>query len=128
MEFALIVIPLLMIIAGVVNLGIAFAQQLALDNAVRQAARGGVVDTGKDTTSEVTTGFDNTALARSLAGAAAVSYPGPIATCEGSTFGQNLVVRARVETRFLFPWPLPGSVVPNKVTLTSQAEFQCEYQ
>ena len=46
-EFALVVIPLLMVIAGIVNFGLVFAQQLALDNAVRAGARAGVVDTGK---------------------------------------------------------------------------------
>ena len=38
-EFALVVIPLLMVIAGIVNFGFVFAQQLALDNAVRAGAR-----------------------------------------------------------------------------------------
>ena len=42
------VIPLLMVIAGIVNFGVVFAQQLALDNAVRAGARAGVVDTGQD--------------------------------------------------------------------------------
>ncbi len=45
-EFALVVIPLLMIVAGIVNFGFVFAQQLALDNAVRAGARAGVVDRG----------------------------------------------------------------------------------
>ena len=31
-----------------------------------------------------------------------------------------------VSSKFLIPWPLPG--VPQTVTLTSQAEFQCEYE
>ena len=39
-----------------------------------------------------------------------------------------MVVRGTVASKFLIPWPLPGSVVPKTVNLSSQAEFQCEYQ
>lgn len=128
-EFALVLVPLLMVIAGIVNFGVVFAQQLALDNSVRAGARAGVVDTGKSPTTETQNQFDSTALARSLAGTVGVTHPGGVgSTCENSTFGQNLVVRGTVRTNFLIPWPLPGSLVPRTVTLSSQAEFQCEYE
>lgn len=128
-EFALVVVPLLMVIAGIVNFGVVFAQQLALDNSVRAGARAVVVDTGKSATTVTQTQFNSTALARSLAGTVAVTNPGGVgSTCKGSTFGANLVVRGTVSTKFLIPWPLPSSVLPKTVTLSSQAEFQCEYQ
>ena len=38
-EFALVVLPLLMIVAGIINFGFIFAQQLSLSNGARQAAR-----------------------------------------------------------------------------------------
>ena len=127
-EFALVVIPLLMVIAGIVNFGLVFAQQLALDNAVRAGARAGVVDTGLDTTTITTDQWTSTAIAPSLTSGFAVTYPGGSATCEDSTFGESLVVRGAVTSKFMIPWPLPGSLVPKTVTLSSQAEFQCEYQ
>lgn len=131
-EFALIVLPLLMLVFGIVNFGVVFAQQLALDNSVRAGARAGVVDRGPSAPSPeaVTTAqFDDTALARSLAGTLSVTNPSGVgATCKGSDFGESLVVRGSVTTNFLIPWPVPTSVVPRSMTLTSQAEFQCEYE
>ena len=62
-EFALVVIPLLMIIAGIVNFGLVFAQQLALDNAVRAGARAGVVDAGRTPSAVAATEWNSTAIA-----------------------------------------------------------------
>ncbi len=129
-EFALVVVPLLMVIAGIVNFGLVFAQQLSLDNAVRAGARAGVVDTGKDLTTETTNQWNSTVIAKSQTSGFAVSFPtntgGVGTTCKGSTFGKNMVVKGVVTSKFLFPWPLPG--VAQNVQLSSQAEFQCEYQ
>ncbi len=128
-EFALVVIPLLMVIAGIVNFGLVFAQQLALDNSVRAGARAGVVDTGNNPVTVATAQWNSTAIAKTQTSAFAVTYPSGVgASCAGSTFGQSMVVRATVASKFLIPWPLPGSLVPKTVTLSSQAEFQCEYQ
>ena len=128
-EFALVVIPLLMVVAGIVNFGFVFAQQLALDNSVRAGARAGVVDTGNDPATVTTDQWNSTVLAKSQTSGFAVSYPrGVGASCAGSTFGDNLVVRGTVTAKFLVPWPLPKVVIPKSVTLTSEAEFQCEYQ
>ena len=128
-EFALVVIPLLMIIAGIVNFGFVFAQQLALDNSVRAGARAGVVNTGNDPVTVTTNQWNSTVLAKSQTSGFTVTYPGGVgSTCKGSTFGQSMVVKGTVTSSFMIPWPLPGSIVPKSVTLTSQAEFQCEYQ
>jgi Flp pilus assembly protein TadG len=126
-EFALTLIPLLMVIAGIVNFGVVFAQQLALDNSVRAGARASVVDTGKSPVTETQNQYNSTALARTLSSAVTVTTPAR-STCKGSAFGDNLVVNGSVTTKFLIPWPLPKSLLPKTVTLTSKAEFQCEYQ
>ena len=126
-EFALVVIPLLMVIAGIVNFGLVFAQQLALDNSVRAGARAGVVDTGKLPADEVTAQWNSTVIAKSQTGALGITFPGTVgSSCENSAFGANLVVRGTVTTKFLIPWPIPG--VTQTVNLSSQAEFQCEYK
>jgi Flp pilus assembly protein TadG len=128
-EFALVVIPLLMIVAGIINFGIVFAQQLALDNAVRAGARAGVVQTGQVPATVATDQWNSTAIARSKTTTPAMSYPGAVgSTCQGSTFGQSMVLKGTVTSNFIIPWPLPKSLVPKSVTLTSQAESQCEYQ
>ena len=124
-EFALVVIPLLMIIGGIVNFGFVFAQQLALDNAVRAGARAGVVDTGNDPALITQAEWDRSAIAKTQTSGFAVSYVGAT-TCEDSDFGDSLIVRGTVKSTYIIPWPLPG--VPQFVNLSSQAEFQCEYE
>jgi hypothetical protein len=121
-----------MIIAGIVNFGFVFAQQLALDNSVRAGARAGVVNTGQNPTTVTTNQWNSTAIAKSLTGTLSVTFPtdtgGVGSTCAKSAFGKSMVVNGSVDARFLIPWPLPGNVIPKQVTLTSRAEFQCEYQ
>lgn len=128
-EFALVVVPLLLIIAGIVNFGVVFAQQLALDNSVRAGARAGAVDTGNDPVTVTTNQFTDTALARSTTGTLSVTKKvGSATTCKGSAFGANMQVTGTVTSTFLIPWPAPSSIIPNSVNLTSKAEFQCEYK
>ncbi|WP_165354221.1 TadE/TadG family type IV pilus assembly protein [Nocardioides glacieisoli] len=123
-EFALVVIPLLMVVAGIVNFGVAFANQLSLDNAVRQAARASVVDVtpAPDVGAIVTSEFNPI----STSTAPLVDTPG-IDSCDGSAFGASLTVTAETTTDFIFPWPLPESVLDDEITLTSEARFQCEF-
>ncbi|KRF36278.1 TadE family protein [Nocardioides sp. Soil805] len=123
LEFALVVIPLLMILGGIVNFGMAFSQKLALDNAVRQAARAAVVDTGTTPTTEATSSFNDSAIARQ-GEVVSISFSGRN-TCEGSAFGDRITVVGTFKSKFIFPWMLPG--VPRTMTWTSRGEFQCEY-
>lgn len=123
-EFALLLIPLLMILGGIVNFGFAFAQQLSLDNAVRQAARAGVVDKGANMQTIATSEFASSALG--AAAVPAITFPQG-ATCTGSTFGRSMEVHGDVTVEFLFPWVLPDSVLDDTIDLHSEAEFRCEY-
>jgi Flp pilus assembly protein TadG len=128
-EFAFVVIPLMLIICGIVNFGVIFAQQLSLDNATRAAARAGVVDTDPavDIAARARTEFDG-AVARSQAGTLTITFPGAAgATCDGSTFGQVLVVHAEVSTEVVIPWVVPDALLDDTFNLESEAAFQCEY-
>jgi hypothetical protein len=129
LEFAFCLIPLMMVIAGIVNFGVVFAQQLSLDNATRAAARAGVVASGEDLdiSARVEEEFAG-ALARGRAGAVGVTFPGTVAnSCAESALGDVMIVRGEVTTQFLIPWLFPDSLLPNSVTLDSEAAFQCEY-
>ena len=123
-EFALVVIPLLIVVGGIVNFGVAFSNQISLDNAVRQAARASVVDSNRGVTAATIVADEYRPI---------TSDPDPTvtlplrATCEGSELGESLQVHAEVTSEFLFPWPLPEIALPGEITLESQAEFQCEF-
>lgn len=123
-EFALVVLPLLLIIGGIVNFGVAFANQISLDNAVRQAARAAVVDVtpAPNLTTVVANEY------RPLGPDVNPTVTTPLrSSCNNSVFGASLRVRATVRTDFLFPWPVPDAVLSDTIQLTSQAEFQCEF-
>ena len=123
-EFALVVIPLLIVVGGIVNFGVAFSNQISLDNAVRQAARASVVDSNRGVTPATIVADEYRPI---------TSDPDPTVTlplrasCEDSEFGESLQVRAEVTSEFLFPWPRPEIALPGEITLNSQAEFQCEF-
>jgi Flp pilus assembly protein TadG len=129
-EFALVMIPLLLIIGGILNFGLAFSQKLALDNAVRQAARAAVVDNAPtlaaDVIDEAETAFDDASIGRDGEVATfVVAAEGGGNTCEDSDFGDRITVTGTFKSKFLFPWPVPG--IPTSMTWTSMGEFQCEY-
>ena len=126
-EFALVVLPLLLILAGIVNFGVMFSQKLALDNAVRQAARGAVVDTGSSTVAaDAVTAFNDTAIARDgVSPTITIASTKGTTTCKSSAFGDKITVTGTFTSKFLFPWIVPG--IPNQVVLKSEGKFQCEY-
>ena len=126
-EFAFIMIPLLLVICGIINFGVIFAQQLSLDNATRAAARAAVVDSGAVVGDRVTEEFAG-ALARSSAGVVAVDLTDGVgATCDDSNLGDMMVVEATVTTNVLIPWLFPDTLLPSSIELDSKAAFQCEY-
>jgi hypothetical protein len=128
-EFAIVIIPLMLVICGIVNFGVIFAQQLSLDNATRAAARAGVVDTDPpvDVNARAQTEFDS-AVARGQAGALTITFPGGAgSSCDDSDFGELMVVHGEVTTSVLIPWVFPDSILPDTFDLESEAAFQCEY-
>jgi hypothetical protein len=127
-EFAFIVLPLMLIICGIVNFGVIFAQQLSLDNATRAAARAAVVDGDVDVADRAEAEFDS-AVARNQAGTLDITFPAPGigATCAGSDLGDVMVVRGEVESDVLIPWVFPDTLLPGTFDLESEAMFQCEF-
>ncbi len=105
-EFALVVIPLLMVIAGIVNFGVVFAQQLSLDNAVRAGARAGVVDTGKDAHRRDDQPVElHRTSAKSQTSAFAVPFP----TNPAGASGRPARAAPSAGTRSVGPWSPPSS-------------------
>jgi hypothetical protein len=128
-EFALVLPILLLVLFGIITFGIIFAQQLALGNATRQAARFGVV--GERTCGQI--------VAEAQANAVTLAMPSPsedvditvnregipcssdsMVPCAGSDPGDNVEVKASFVSAPLVP--LLGDV-----TLDSTGVFRCEF-
>lgn len=120
-EFALLLLPLTLLLLGIINAGYLFGQKLALNQAVREGARAAVV--------ESTSGSPVATLVRNAAGTSLIDDPGSIAvsttgTCSTSGIGNNLRVSASYVTGGIVPMPIPGF---DSLTLNSEATFRCEW-
>jgi len=150
-EFAL-VLPILLILAfGIISYGTLFAQQLALNNGVRQGARLAVV-AGSTTTEKSCAGVVsavrnstgpaiamditdiNVKVVRSASTTPCGTGNNPASTspavCTGSINAatnaqQSIVVTATYPAKLILPLPVPG--LPNQFTLTSKAVYKCEF-
>ena len=131
-EMAVVLPILIMLVFGIVAFGIAFAQELALNNSARQGARLGVVQarTCADITSEVrdavdTIGLNSAAVTvtttRGANKAGATSPCSLTSVCEGSTPGDNLYVTASHAVTITIPLVFDGSR-----TLVGEGAFRCE--
>jgi len=132
-EFAIVLPVLLLILFGMINFGVAFAQNLALNNAARQAARFGAVDdvtrTCTDITDEARDNAESVGLTGSKLNDIAVSIDpgcsGSSKPCEGSSPGASVDVNLTYDSEFLVPWIVPG--IPDSVTIEGKGEFRCEF-
>lgn len=150
-EFALVVIPLLLIVFGIIEFGLIFAQNQALGNGARQGARLGVVanpsGSGSPTEScaailsQVQSAASTIGIASGAISAqvditdptAGTSTPCPAASsgasttvfpCQGTNSGTIMTVTATYNSKVLVPLVITGSTVK----LTGKGVFQCEYQ
>jgi Flp pilus assembly protein TadG len=128
-EFALVVLPLLMIVAGIINFGFIFAQQLSLSNGARQAARFAVVD--GPTCAEVRAEGKNSAA---TIGMTAAQVPEPAVSncasdgakpCAGTTMGTNITVTMTRSSTWVIPIPPFNVLTPP--TLTGKGIMRCEF-
>ena len=152
-EFALVVPLLILLVFGIIAFGIVFAQQLALSNSSRQAARAGVVDvptqntclniltnvqdnsttimlgdTKKKTISVQITLHDAAANSDTVKCATATSYtPGSAAAdmvpCAGSSAGSYITVISK----YTAPLIIPLAPVAPTLGLTGKGVYQCEF-
>lgn len=135
-EFALVVPILLALVFGIINFGFLFAQDLALSNAARQAARYGVI-AGRTCDSVKTEGVGAaSSLAKGLtAGQVAVSLVAPAGgktacggateACKGAAAGSNVEVLITYPATVMIPNFIPG--LGTTKTLTGTGVFRCEF-
>lgn len=143
-EFALVLPILLLLAFGIISYGTLFAQQLALNNGVRQGARLAVVE-GSAASQKTCAGVgvavrDSTgpAIAMDTADitvnvARSADDPcGPAGTtvCTNSinattNVQQSIIVEATYPAELIIPLPVPG--LQDQFTLTSKAVYKCEF-
>jgi len=150
-ELALVLPILLMLVFGIISYGTLFAQQLALNNGVRQGARlavvegstalqkscSGVVSAVRDSTGPaiaMDTSTIDVTVTRSTSTTPCGPGENPTSTtpsvCQGSINGttnvqQSVVVEASYPANLILPLPVPG--LQDEFTLTSKAVYKCEF-
>lgn len=151
-EFALTVVPLLMIVFGVLHFGFVMAQKASLNSSVRSGARYGSVNlydsvadphtcsnviakskegvatlgmSSNDITYAVYRGPDKTAAISAGALCTSASAP-PVTTppCEGASLSDNLYVQAEYSADIL---GIPFTGISKHVALKSLGVYRCEY-
>jgi Flp pilus assembly protein TadG len=150
-EFALVLVPFLLLVFGLINWGVILSQQVAMNSAVRDATRLGVVlgqvggsgstcqqviDAARNSVSALNFSPTNMAVAVQLgdgsawtsvcqaaAGQSQASSGGTSLACGGSTATNNqLQVSATYVSKMLAP-----IIPPKTMTLTASGQFECEY-
>lgn len=125
-EFAIVAPLLFVLVLGIINFGVLFGQQLALNSAVREGARGAVVQsTGQNADGTAT---DVPTLVRNAVNGIAMDPTDVTVTngaCPGDGGKQNLMVTATYPASLLAPMPVPG--FPNTIDLSAEAVFRCEW-
>ncbi len=125
-EFALVLPILILIVFGIIEFGIAFAQQLSLNSGARQGARLGVV--GDKTCGQVATAAKtaatsigitdtNISVASGVGGGGCSGGQKPCSGNRGEPFAVTLSYPGSIDI------PLVGNFA---VTITGKGEYRCE--
>ena len=154
-EFALVVLPLLVIVFGIINFGFVFSQQSTLNNAVREGARRAVVNDPYAGATSDPRSCDGiiVSIKNELSGLAldndsvevkvtqdggTVTDPcgggfqtssftnGEALPCTGA-FKDNTAGSIVVETKYDSTIPVSFPPFPTTLTLTSKAVYRCEF-
>lgn len=146
-EFALLVPVLCMLLFGIISFGIIFANDLAMGNGAREAARFGVVD-GRTCTNLFTDARDASssinvtqtavqvtvyrgatkAAAKAAAPICSVSFAnsatnGSVKPCQGSASGDVLYVLVEYHAKLV----IPLAVVDPDFPVSGEGVFRCEF-
>jgi Flp pilus assembly protein TadG len=145
-EFALLAPLLFLLLFGIINFGFLFAQQLSLNNSVRQGARAAVVSgggldcagvvsgvrsgafaVGQDVSKidVTTTRTDGTTPCGSTANSTSTNKPCTNSFDTATSKSDSIQVLATFNAKFLLPMPIPG--FSNAFKLSAKGVYQCEF-
>lgn len=128
-EFALVLPVLLLVMFGIINFGVVFAQQISLSNGARQGARYAVTDTTicSQITSEARAGAGTIGMSPADVGVSvSPGCGGSGKPCAGSAYGSDVTVT----TTFRSDWVIPLDLIPgfpSHVHLEGRGTFRCEF-
>jgi hypothetical protein len=136
-EFALVAPIFIMLVFGVISFGIVFGQNLALDNAAREAARSAVVEnrtcgqietTATDAAHSIAMDGDDVAVSikRGQSAAAAVNACAggdAVTPCTGSAAGDSIYVQLDFTSQLIIPLALVKDTYP----IAGNGVFRCEF-
>jgi Flp pilus assembly protein TadG len=129
-EFALVLPILVLILFGIINFGVIFAQNLALGNGARQAARFGVVEgrTCQDIVDEArqnssTIAMDGEDVTVTVQRGGLTCTGGGTIPCEDAAANDSVRVELTITSAVLVPFP----PMPETIDLEGEGEFRCEF-
>lgn len=135
-EFALVAPLFIILVFGLISFGIVFAQNLALGNGAREAARSGVVEnrtcgqiktTAMDAATSISMqGADVTvSIKRGQSAATAVNAcaSDAVTPCTGSVAGDSIYVRLDFTSHLI----IPLAIVKDSFPLSGNGVFRCEF-
>lgn len=123
-ELALVAPIVLLLMFGLINFAVLFAQKLAVNNAVREGARAAVVGSAQYSTVDVQSKVQ-TALNGTIAMNPSDVTVTSIGSCADSGVGNDYTVRANYDSSLLMPMLIPG--FPGSFNIDGTAVYRCEW-
>lgn len=136
-EFALVAPIFIILVFGVISFGIVFGQNLALDNAAREAARSAVVEnrtcgqietTATDAANSIAMDGDDVTVSIKRGQSAALAVNActggdAVTPCTGSAAGDSIYVRVDFTSQLIIPLAL----VKDSYPISGNGVFRCEF-
>lgn len=125
-EFAIILLPLILLVFGAIEFGVLMYNQQVITNASREGARAGIVASSprlsEDDINRVVQNYASTNLITFGSANAPVTR---ISTPGGTSFGDDLIVYVEYWYSFLvIPNFIPGITNPRKLTATTVMRYE----
>jgi len=124
-EFALVIIPLILLVFGTVEFGVLMYNQQVITNASREGARAGIVaQTPRVTSGEIST-VVNTYTTSHLITFGAANTPVTTVNAAGAGFGDDLTVNVTYQYSFLvIPNFVPGIAALRTMSATTVMKYE----
>lgn len=124
-EFALVLVPLLLLIFGMVDFGFGYFKKVSDTQGAREAARHASLLVNASPSQAKTWVCDAEGLSASACGSEPITVS--VTPCPGTSAGaapSNAIIGVSRSYSLIVPLPVPG--FPSAITISSEAREQCE--